>query len=286
MPQNGKTSKRDVGPDSASLTLVADRAVSAPRGRAAARRRVRFSPAPAHMLATLAHELRTPLATLRVTLETLADLLDGRNDDAARLMPQLRRGVSWLERLVDNLTTTALLESGHLPLRCVPVAVEDCVDAALGVLQPLLRQRQQRVSVSGTSPVAWVRADPISLGQVLLNLLSNASAYSPIGAPIAVAITAQHDWVEVRVQDEGPGISRCEQPSIFRPYVRGRVGRQVRATGLGLGLHIVQTLVQLHGGTVGVRSALGRGAGFWFRLPALAPAPTPCHSISTSIANS
>src|SRR5439155_7605231 len=154
MPQNGKTSRRDVGPDSASLTLVGDRNGSAPHGRAAARRRAGCNPAPTQVLATLAHELRTPLTTLRVTLETLADLLDGSHDDAARLMPQMRRGVSWLERLVDNLTATALIDSGHLPLRCVPVAVEDCVDAALGVLQPLLRQRQQRVSVSGSPPAA------------------------------------------------------------------------------------------------------------------------------------
>src|SRR5690242_12934316 len=124
MAKTGETSRRDVGPDSVSLTLLGDRNGRAPRGRAAPRRRAGFSPAPAHVLAALAHELRTPLATLRVTLETLTDLLDGTDEDAARLMPQMRRGVSWLERLVDNLTTTALIDSGHLPLRCVPVAVE------------------------------------------------------------------------------------------------------------------------------------------------------------------
>jgi len=120
-----------------------------------------------------------------------------------------------------------------------------------------------------------VRADPIWLGQVLLNLLTNASAYSPPESTIAVTVAAQHGWVEVQVQDQGPGIPPGEQAHIFSPYVRGRAGRQARCTGLGLGLHIVQTLVRLHGGTVGVRSTPGEGACFWFRLPALGLGPAP-----------
>jgi signal transduction histidine kinase len=253
-----------------------ERTARAPRA-ATPRGGTRPRPMSADLLATLAHELRTPLATLRVTLETIADLPASNSDDAVRLMPQLRRGVGWLERLVDNLTTTALMHSGHLPLRCVPVAMDDCLDAALGVLQPLLEQRAQRVMKTCSEPAPWVRADPVWLGQVLLNLLSNASAYSPPESEIGVTISSQRGWVEVRVQDQGPGIPRCEQAHIFSPYVRGRAGRQARANGLGLGLHIVQTLVRLHSGTVGVRSAAGKGACFWFRLPCLGLVPAPRH---------
>jgi signal transduction histidine kinase len=117
-------------------------------------------------------------------------------------------------------------------------------------------------------PAPCVLADPDWLGQVLVNLIGNASSYSPPGAEIAVVVAPLPGAVEVRIRDQGPGIPRCEQGRIFRPYVRGRSGREARASGLGLGLHIVRTLVHLHGGTVGVRSTPGKGASFWFRLPA------------------
>jgi len=220
------------------------------------------------VLATLGHELRTPLATLRATLELLADLpAAGAEAERRALLPRLERSLGWLERLVENLTTAALAQSGHLPLRRAPVRLDRCLEGAVSLLRPLLERRGQAVALRCASPGPWVAADPVGLGQVLVNLLSNASAYSPPGAEITVAVAAAAGAVEVRVHDRGPGVPRCEQGRIFRPYARGRAARASGAGGVGLGLHIVQTLVHLHGGTVGVRSAPGQGACFWFRLP-------------------
>jgi signal transduction histidine kinase len=247
--------------------------------------RERYAAAPLDVLATIGHELRTPLATLRATLEVLTDLSTVEADEKSReLMPRLEHSVRWLERLVDNLTATALAQSGQLPLRRVPLALDGALSGAVGLLQPLLDRKGQTVLRCCPQPAPWVAADPIWLGQVLVNLLANASAYSPPGAGITLAVRAAAGWVEVRVRDSGPGIPRCEQERIFRPYARGRNGRETRRDGLGLGLHIVRTLVHLHGGTVGVRSAPGRGAAFWFRLPTTPPsaqgpdtAPTAAH---------
>jgi hypothetical protein len=224
----------------------------------------------------LGHELRTPLSTLRATLELLAELPAVEADaDGRELLPRLERSVRWLERLVDNLTTAARARGGHLPLRRAPVALDAALAGAVGLLQPLLERREQRVRVRCPAPAPWVAADPVWLGQVLVNLLANASAYSPLGAEITITVAATTGCVEVRVRDQGPGIPRCEQGRIFRPYARGRVGREARVGGLGLGLHIVRTLVHLHGGTAGVRSVPGQGATFWFRLPTAPAAPNP-----------
>jgi len=232
--------------------------------------------APVDVLATLGHELRTPLATLRATLELLADLpAVGADAETRALFPRLERSVQWLERLVDNLTTAALAQSGHLPLRRAPLALDAALSGAVGLLQPLLERREQRVLVRCPSPAPWVAADPVWLGQVLVNLLANASAYGPVGGRITIGVSAASDRVEVRIRDQGPGIPRCEQSRIFRPYARGRAGREGPVGGLGLGLHVVRTLVHLHGGTVGVRSAPGQGAVFWFRLPVAPTSPDP-----------
>jgi signal transduction histidine kinase len=227
-------------------------------------------------MATLGHELRTPLATLRATLEVLSDLSTAEvGEKCHELMPRLEGSLRWLERLVENLTTIALAQQGQLPLRPAPVALDGAVSAAVGLLQPLLERRRQRIVPSCPEPSPSVAADPVWLGQVLVNLLANASAYSPPGAEIAITVRARSGWVEAEVRDQGPGIPRCERERIFRPYARGRAGRAAASGGLGLGLHIVRTLVQLHGGTVGVRSQPGQGAAFWFRLPAASPRSTP-----------
>jgi signal transduction histidine kinase len=229
----------------------------------------RLSP---QLLAALGHELKAPLATLRATLEVMADVEEADTEARRNLLPKLERSLGWLERLVGNLTTTSLMESGHLMLRRTRVTMDECVDAAVSLIVPLVERKEQSTEVRCARRSLMVDADPTWLVQVLVNLLGNASAYSPPGARIDVSINALAGAVEVKVHDQGPGIPRCERGRIFRPYVRGRFGRESQA-GLGLGLHIVRTLVELHGGTVGVNSQPGQGATFWFRLPLAEPAP-------------
>jgi len=145
MPRAKRAAVRDDITDSVRIVTLSEE--ERPRSRRPAAPRAGAGPRPvsADLLATVAHELRAPLSTLRVTLEMIAALPDGDVHDAVRLMPHLRRGVGWLERLVDNLTATALVHSGHLPLRCAPVSMDDCLDGALGVPQPLRDQRRQQI---------------------------------------------------------------------------------------------------------------------------------------------
>ena len=132
-------------------------------------------------------------------------------------------------------------------------------------MQGLLTQRGQTVRISATALPETVQGVPARVTQIIANLLSNASRYSVEGDTIEMHATASPQHVRVRVTDHGPGISPEDQRRIFSAWVRGE---SAAPGGLGLGLSIVQNLVQRLGGRVGVESTLGQGATFWFTLPA------------------
>ena len=225
------------------------------------------APQPADVLAALGHEMSTPLATLRATLEVLAGASSSESGHATEMMRRLERSVGWLEGLVGDLTTWSLLETGRLPVVRRHVRINECLDLALDLVKPLLDSKQQRLLISSPRPAPPVEADSRRLGQVLVNLLRNACRHSPVGSQIDVTVALRGDDVEVRVTDQGVGIPRRQQRAIFAPYVTSQKTRPDRGTGLGLGLHIAKTLVERHGGTVGVDSKVGQGASFWVRLP-------------------
>jgi len=233
------------------------------------------------VLAALGHELRAPLASLRATLELLAE-----ESAAEPLVARLEGGLGWLEGLVDNLGTWAQLEAGRLGLTLRPVTASSVAERALALVVPMLERKGQRARLTCPRAGLEVNADPQRLGQVLVNLLTNASRYSPPGSSIDLTITAAGSTVELRVTDDGPGIPRREQRRIFERHQRGARARRTDGAGLGLGLHIVRTLVGLHNGTVGVDSRPGQGASFWVRLPdprcrpESAPAG-PCQLVAT-----
>jgi signal transduction histidine kinase len=207
-------------------------------------------------------------------LELLEDLPNLDPGDAAPLIGRLRRSLTWLEGLAENVSLWTALESGHVPLRGSPLKVLDWIEPALAVVQPILDRTEQSIRLVCSTPVPRVFGDAHLLGQVLINLLTNASRYSRWGDVLEVTVSTQDEWVEVRVTDHGPGIPESEQTQIFGRYVRGSGAAQQAVSGLGLGLHIVQRLVAAHGGQVGVDSVPGVGASFWFRLPCLAAGAT------------
>jgi signal transduction histidine kinase len=224
-------------------------------------------PATVDVLAALGHELRAPLASLRMTLDLLAE-----ESPNALLVARLESGLGWLEGLVDNLGTWALLEAGRLSVARRPVDAAAVAERALALVAPLLERRGQRAELICPRPGLALDGDPHYLGQVLVNLLTNAIRYGRPGGLIELSISAVGACVELRVTDEGPGIPPREQARIFGPYARGARARRAGGPGLGLGLHIVRTLVAMHEGTVGVDSEPGRGASFWVRLPGVSSA--------------
>jgi signal transduction histidine kinase len=220
------------------------------------------------LLAAVAHEMRAPLTSMVMTTEMLADAApDG--DTPREAVARLRRGALWLRHLVDNLSISSLTEAGPIRLRCRYVPVLEAVAEVIELARPLLDSKQQRVHLHGDRRLV-AYADPDRLDQILLNLLTNASKYSVEGDVLDVAVGRTRGRVTVEIADHGPGIAPAEGARVFEPYVRGAAAGS--AGGLGLGLSIVRTLVDAHGGDVRVRETAGGGATFLVSLPRRASA--------------
>jgi signal transduction histidine kinase/DNA-binding CsgD family transcriptional regulator len=219
-------------------------------------------------LATVAHELRNPLASLRLSLDMLVQDYDELEPEAAaRLIKRAQRGAHWLQAITENLTSAACVASGSLDVRLGPVDVCECLETAVLLVHALLEERGQRVRFTCSAASTMVTADAARVIQVIANLLTNASRYSVAGDEIELCVSTVGHQLRIRVTDHGPGISPEDQRRIFGAWIRGQSSD---CGGLGLGLNIVQSLVQQQGGRVGVESILGQGATFWFTLPASA----------------
>lgn len=224
---------------------------------------------PAEALSTIAHELRTPLATLQASLELLAEWRDLPSDDVDELLARLGRGAFWLEMLTENLAAWSAVEVDALTLRRIPGPITDWLMPALRLVQPLLDRRDQGTVIDCPQPPPWATGDPLRLGQVLVNLLINAGKYSHWGDQLVVTVAVEGVWVRVSVTDHGDGVSPDERQRIFRRRARGRAALHSGERGHGLGLDVVCGVVEAHGGMVGVDGEYGQGATFWFTLPLL-----------------
>lgn len=224
------------------------------------------------MLATVAHELRNPLTSLRLSLDMLVSDFDDLEPEAAlRLVRRAQRSARFLQGLAENLTSNACVEAGRMNVRTAPVELTECLEEAILLVHSLLDERGQRVRITCSAPATLAIADRGRTVQVVVNLLTNASRYSVAGDEIELHISMVGHQLRVRVTDHGPGISADEQQRIFGAWVRGESCSG--GGGLGLGLSIVQSLVQEQGGRVGVESTVGEGATFWFTLPSAAAVP-------------
>lgn len=218
------------------------------------------------LLGAVSHDLRTPLATIKVSTSTLlnqnADLSDKDRDELLSLVDvQADR----LNRLVANLLDMTRIDSGALDLRTRAASLPELVDEALAVLGSSANLK--RVKWQGPPDLPLVEVDRVLVCQVLANLIDNATRYSPEDAPIE--LTARHKvdgWVEVEVSDSGPGVAVEERTSIFQMFNKREAGGRG-----GLGLAIAKAFVEVHGGQIWVESGrLGKGARFVFSIPVAA----------------
>jgi signal transduction histidine kinase len=217
------------------------------------------------LLDTVAHELRNPLTSLRLSLDMLIKDFDDLDPQAAfSLVQRAQRSACWLQTLTENLTSAACVEAGHLDVQPQTIDVLECVEQAVLLVHGLLEQRHQTVRLTSSETSTLVDADPARTIQVVANLLSNASRYSVEGDEIELHVSSVGQQLRVRVTDHGPGISPEDQHRVFGAWVRVE---GAAPGGLGLGLNIVQNLVQQQGGRVGIESTVGQGATFWFTLP-------------------
>ena len=220
-------------------------------------------------LATLAHELRNPLAPVRNALHLLqAAGSDARTQADARAI--IDRQVRQMVRLVDDLLDVSRITTGKLALRRERVELRAVGAAALEAVEPLMRERRHQLSVELPPAGVTVNADPTRLAQVFLNLLNNAAKFTDPGGRIDFSLTVRDAEVLARVSDSGIGIAPQVIDEIFEMFAQADRSLERTNMGLGVGLSLSRRLVELHGGTLEARSeGAGRGAEFIVRLPAL-----------------
>lgn len=219
-------------------------------------------------LSALAHDLRSPLTSVATTSELLeADLEALDRSDIRAAVGKIRRGTVWLLELAENLLAAAAITDDRLHVALRRIALLPVIDNVQGVVAPVLAQRGQQLRTFIRGEAQPVVADRRRLVQILINLVLNASTYSPAGSAIDVIVWHHGSTVRLAVADRGPGISRADRDRIFEPFVRlipDELGPRTR--GDGLGLAIVRSLVEAHGSVTRVERRRGGGTKIWFEL--------------------
>jgi PAS domain S-box-containing protein len=222
-------------------------------------------------LAVVSHELRNPLSPITMAVQMLKASVpaDDRVQNALRIIERNTRHVA---RLVDDLLDLARAARGTLNIERKPLDLSRLLVQLLGTMHE--DARRSGLHLEGTfEPGLWVSADATRMSQVALNLLSNAIKFTPTGGRVTARLQRQGDSACFSVEDTGVGIEPELLPRLFAPFVQSSAGAS-RPAGMGIGLSIVRSLVELHGGTTRVESeGQGRGAHFIIELPTIAPPP-------------
>lgn len=210
------------------------------------------------MVASIAHELRTPLAVMQGRLEAIEDGVMPLN---LAEIHHLHEQTALLARLVEDLRTLSLADAGKLSLKCKPTDL----GALAAQVHQSFRQRAEgagvRLELTLPETPLWCRVDPDRIAQVLANLLDNALQHTPKGGWVRLELAARHNGVQLRVRDSGPGLPAGDPARLFDRFYRAGEG------GSGLGLAIVKVLVELHGGSVRAADQAEGGAVFTLELP-------------------
>src|SRR3954470_662515 len=226
-------------------------------------------------LATLAHELRNPLAPLRNSVQLLR-MQEAADSAAAPIHQMMDRQVDHLVRLVDDLLEVSRISRGTFELRRERIDLATVVRNAVDTSNPLIHAAGHQLTVSMPREALWLDGDPVRLAQILANLLNNAATYTDHGGRISVQAWREDGHALIAVRDNGPGIAADALPHLFQMFRRGSASSRRNPGGLGIGLSLARGLAEMHGETVTAKSdGAARGSEFTVRLPLAASQPTP-----------
>lgn len=217
------------------------------------------------MTADIAHELRTPLTVIQGNIEALQDGVFPLTVDA--LDPILDKTLL-LRRLVEDLRQLTLAETGQLSLKMQPTDLHALAVQSAEAFQSTAAARAISLVIDSPDGLPTVNADRQRVQQVFMNLLANALRYTPDGGSVTIRLTLEAGWIRAAVEDTGPGIPPEDRTNVFERFYRVDQGRARAAdgSGSGLGLAVVRSIVEAHGGQIGVEGAPDQGAIFWFTL--------------------
>jgi CheY-like chemotaxis protein len=214
----------------------------------------------------LAHELRNPVAPIRNAAEILARVSG--DERLQGLAGVLKRQTGQLSRLLDDLLEVARITQGRIELRPEIVAIHTCVQLAVEAVEPMIRERHQRLSVTRKGLSIFVNADKVRLTQCIVNLLTNATKFTPANGDISVNARVADDRAVIEVSDTGVGIAAELLPHLFDLFVQGERALDRSEGGLGIGLSVCKQLIEMQGGHItGASDGVGRGSTFAIYLP-------------------
>lgn len=258
-----------------SFGIMAMLAVSVVLMSLSSRRAQRLARQQIEFVAGVSHELRTPLAVIRSAGENLADGVIRDNEQIKRYGKLIRDEGRRLTEMVEQVLEFAGTQSGRRKYELSPTSVSDLIERALAAAQPLAAEGGFEIEKRLAPALPEVMADVPALSRALQNLLSNAMKYSGesrwIGISARSASNGRGAEVQIMIEDKGLGIPAAELPHIFEPFYRGTEVVAAQIHGNGLGLSLVKSIVEAHGGSISVKSSPGRGSSFTVTLPASPP---------------
>jgi PAS domain S-box-containing protein len=224
-------------------------------------------------LATLAHELRNPLAPIRAAVRIL-QLQSKPNPISQSALEVIERQTRQMTRLIDDLLDVARITSNKLELRRERIELREILDAAVETSRPLIEQRGHKLIVKAPVAPIQIDADMVRLAQVISNLLNNAAKYTERGGRIWLTASRKDSDVLIKVRDTGIGIPAEILPQVFEMFTQAERSTNGSAGGLGIGLTLVKRLVEMHGGTITAQShGQGKGSEFVVSVPAASAHP-------------
>lgn len=237
-------------------------------------------------LAMLSHEMRNPLAPLSNAVQLL-QLIPDENPVRKQALAIIERQASQLNQLVDELLEISRISTGRVQLKRDQVALSSIVARAIETSQPLFTKKEHALAVTLQGQPVWLYADAKRLEQIVVNLLTNAAKYTDRGGQISLDVHQEGDVAVLHIADNGIGIAPEVLPFIFELFTQAERSLDRSEGGLGIGLCLVQRLVELHGGSVSASSTLGQGSDFVVRLPAIQSAflskPTPADTMQVTV---
>ena len=226
-------------------------------------------------LTIVSHELKTPLTSILAFTDILTNDRDGTfTERQIKHLDIVKRNGRRLDGLIDDILDVSRIETGRLSLTMVESPIRELFDELTLSMESMFQERSQDLVVAPPAGDELLTADRCRIYQAVSNLLSNASKYSPENSTITLRGVVENDRLRISVSDEGPGMTRKDQEQVFNLFYRAANEQTQNVEGLGVGLAIVNAIVDLHKGSVAVDSAPGKGSTFTIEIPGVIPEPS------------
>lgn len=234
-----------------------------------------MSQAKSEFLAHMSHELRTPLNVIIGFSELMLDQVPGEiNSEQKQCLNDILSASKHLLGLINDILDLSKIESGRLEMKVRNISMPNLVKAVKSIMMPIITPRNQTLEINIDEGLPLVKADKDKIRQVFINLLGNATKFTPDGGKLKVEAVQEDGWCRVSVMDTGIGIKKEDQARLFEPFFQAEKPLVKGVSGTGLGLAIAKQLVEKHGGKIWVESEYGKGSTFSFTLPLAGPGET------------